>query len=139
MYITKYNPSLVNVFDNLFENYLSESQVSKVNKFLPHVDIVEAEKEFEIHAAIPGINKEDFKIEIDKKVLTLSGERKFVNEESGKNFKSIETKYGKFSRSFTLPENIDSEKIEASYENGILKISIPKSEIIETKKVISIK
>lgn len=139
MYITKYNPSLVNVFDNLFENYLSESQVSKVNKFLPHVDIVEAEKEFEIHAAIPGINKEDFKIEIDKKVLTLSGERKFVNEESGKNFKSIETKYGKFSRSFTLPENIDSEKIEASYENGILKISIPKSEIIETKKVVSIK
>lgn len=139
MYIAKYNPSLVNVFDNLFENYLSESQVSKVNKFLPHVDIVEAEKEFEIHAAIPGINKEDFKIEIDKKVLTLSGERKFVNEESGKNFKSIETKYGKFSRSFTLPENIDSEKIEASYENGILKISIPKSEIIETKKVVFIK
>ncbi|TAF77910.1 MAG: Hsp20/alpha crystallin family protein [Bacteroidetes bacterium] len=139
MYITKYNPSLVNVFDNLFENYLSESQVSKVNKFLPHVDIVEAEKEFEIHAAIPGINKEDFKIEIDKKILTLSGERKFVNEESSKNFKSIETNYGKFSRSFTLPENIDSEKIEASYENGILKISIPKSEIIETKKVVSIK
>lgn len=139
MFITKYNPSLVNVLDSFFENYDSEHNLSKVNKFLPNVDIVEAEKAYEIHAAIPGINKSDFKIEVDKKVLTISGERKFVNEENGKNFKSIETKYGSFSRSFTLPENTDSEKIEASYENGILKVNIPKSEIVETKKLVSIK
>lgn len=139
MYIANYNPSLLTVFDSIFENYSSKQPNAKVSKFLPNADIVEAENAFEIHAAIPGINKEDFKIEIEKNLLTLSGERKLENEELSKNFKLVETNFGKFSRSFTLPENADTDKIEAIYENGILKINIPKLSIIETKKTVLIK
>ncbi len=139
MFITKYNPSLVQIFDNIFENHLSEHQYHKSSSFLPSVDVIETEKIYEIQAAIPGIKKEDFKIEIDKKLLTLSGERKLEKEENTKLYKSIETKYGKFTRNFTLPENVDTDNIEANYDNGILTITIPKSDIVHTKKTVSIK
>jgi HSP20 family protein len=78
------------------------------------------------------MNKDDFKIDLNDNFLTISGERKLSKEKNEKNFHSIETQYGTFSRSFSLPENVDVNKINAKYENGILAISIPKDE----KKVL---
>lgn len=138
MFISKYSPlhpSFAHVFNSVFENEKPSNQVH----FQPKVDVLEAESMYEIHASVPGLEKENFQIEIKNDILTLQGERKFVKENEGKTFKSVESNFGSFSRSFTLPENADKEHTEAEYTNGILKITIPKVLVQEQKKSISIK
>jgi HSP20 family protein len=116
-------------FNRLIERFLNESNGrsgGSAYSFVPKVDIIEIEKAFEILLAVPGMNKEDFKIDLKENHLTISGERKFGREE--KNFRSIETQYGAFRREFILPENVDGEKIQAKYNNGILELVVPKDE-----------
>ena len=141
MTLLKYNrPFAPATLSQFVERYFNDEQTqNKVYKFLPDVDFVESEHNYELHAAIPGINKEDFKIEISDGLLNLSGERKFVHEENKKTYRSVETNYGAFFRSFTLPENADITKIEAEYINGILKINIPKDENKKLKTSIVVK
>ncbi len=121
-------------FSNLVDRFFNESLTrSGGSTFVPKVDILEKDHAFELHVAAPGMNKEDFKIDLKDNYLTISGERKFTNEKKDKNFHSVETQYGAFSRSFSLPENVDATRINAKYINGILELSIPKDE----KKVIA--
>lgn len=136
MSLIKYNSALNDfvptTFSNLVDRFFNES-VSRMGgssaSFIPQVDIVEDDNAYEIHVAVPGMNKEDFKIDLNDNYLTVSGERKITKKEDKKeNFRSIETHYGKFTRSFSLPDNIDSGKINAKYVNGILEITIPKDE-----------
>ena len=118
-------------FNHLIDRFFNES-ISRSGgtaySFVPKVDIIENEKAFEIQLAVPGMNKEDFKIDVNENLLTVSGERKFKKETEDKHFRSIETQYGAFGRTFVLPENVEVEKIEASYNNGILGLVIPKDE-----------
>lgn len=131
MSIVRYNSndfmptSFSSVLDRFFSDTVARSGGST---FIPKVDIVETEKAFELHLAAPGLSKEDFKIELNENHLTVSGERKFSSEKKDKNFHSIETQYGSFSRSFALPENVDGTKINARYNNGILELTLPKDE-----------
>jgi HSP20 family protein len=127
-------------FSHLVDKFFNESNSkSGGSRFVPRVDVVENQAAFELHVAAPGMNKEDFKVEVKDHLLTISGERKLVvDEKSGKNFRSVETQYGSFSRSFTLPENIDSEKIVAAYNNGILELTLPKDEKKEIKQSIKV-
>ncbi len=87
--------------------------------------------------AVPGVKKEDFKVELDQDRLTISGERKLSKETGNDHFRSIETQYGSFSRTFVLPDDIDGKKIEAKYEDGILRVIVPKDEkkLLKTIKV----
>jgi len=119
--------SFSNLVDRFFNDSLSRSGGSAYS-FAPKVDILETEKAYEIHLAIPGVNKEDFKIDLNENRLTISGERKFSKEKKDNNFYVVESQYGNFGRSFTLPENVDASKITAAYNNGILVIVIPKDE-----------
>jgi HSP20 family protein len=119
--------SFNNLIDRFFNDTLARSGGSSYS-FVPRVDVLEDEKAFEIHVAVPGMNKEDFKIDLNDNYLTISGERKFAREKKENNFHSVETQFGTFSRSFTLPENVDSTKINAKYVNGILEVNIPKDE-----------
>jgi HSP20 family protein len=135
MSIIKYNQTLNDfvptTFSNIIDRFFNESAArsgGSVYAFTPRVDILENEKNFEILVAVPGMNKEDFSIEINDNYLTISGERKFTKEKKENAYRSIETQYGSFSRSFSLPENIDVSKIEAEYKNGILEIALPKDE-----------
>ncbi|MEO9482551.1 MAG: Hsp20/alpha crystallin family protein [Ekhidna sp.] len=107
--------------------------------FSPKVDIAESDKEFEIQLHVPGMNKEDFNIDLNKDQITVSGERKFENEKKEKNFHSVESYFGSFNRTFNLPDVINKEKVDASYQNGILTISLPKDEKKATKKQIAVK
>ena len=135
MSIVKYNSnvnefvptSFSNLIDRFFNESLSRSGGSAYS-FVPKVDVTENENAYEIHVAVPGVNKEDFKIDVNDSLLTISGERKFTKEKKENNFHSIETQYGSFGRSFSLPENVDITKIEAKYNNGILEITVPKDE-----------
>jgi HSP20 family protein len=139
MSIVRYNSALNELvpttFSNLIDRFFNETAARSGGSqysFVPRVDIHEGEKEFEIHVAVPGVNKEDFKIDLNDNFLTISGERKLNREKKEGNFHSVETQYGTFSRSFTLPENVDATKISAKYNNGILELIVPKDE----KKVL---
>jgi HSP20 family protein len=135
MSIVRYNTALNDfvptTFNNLIDRFFNESlsrSGGSAYSFVPKVDIVETEKGYELHVAAPGMNKEDFKIDLNENFLTISGERKFTKEQNENNFRSIETQYGTFSRSFALPEHVDAAKISAQYINGILEIVVPKDE-----------
>lgn len=118
--------------DSLYDNTQAED-------FTPAVDILESDKSYELHFAVPGFEKENFELNVDDNILSVSGERKYEEEKSGKTFKSVRTSYGSFKRSFTLPENVAATKIEAQYNNGILEVVIPKDETKVVKSTIKVK
>ncbi len=141
MSIIRYNSAdfVPTTFSTLVDRFFNESLArTGGSTFSPKVDVVETENAYEVHVAVPGMNKEDFKVEINDNFLTVSGERKFTNEKKEKNFHSIETQYGTFSRSFTLPDNADGAKINAKYNNGILELTIPKDEKKVLKQTIKV-
>jgi HSP20 family protein len=104
------------------------------NEFLPAVNIREDEKEYTLDLAVPGAEKKDMKIEIHDDVITISSEHKEETEETRDNFKRKEFGYTAFCRSFYLPENVNKDKIEANYKDGILTVGIPK-EVEEKAKI----
>ena len=124
-------PATVDRFvDHFFNGALPESNTI----FTPNVDIAETDKSFEIQVAVPGFNKKDFNIDLNDGILTIAGERKLEQESKTKNFHTIQTQYGTFKKSFQLPDSVVQGKTEATYENGILTVLIPKN---ESKKLVS--
>ena len=122
-----------------FNSNINESVTRSGGRtFVPKMDVIENETSYEIHFAVPGLNKEEFNIELKDNHLTVSGERKFTNEKKDKNYHAIETNYGSFSRSFSLPENVDTSKINAKYDKGILELTVPKDEKKALKKTIKV-
>ncbi len=107
---------------------------------LPAVNIKEDEKAFHLELAIPGKSKEDFNVEVDKDVLTISMETKTEDEKTEENYTRREFSYTSFKRSFTLPETVNSEKIKASYKEGILSFELPKKDeaLPKPKRMIEI-
>ena len=119
------NPFFSDVFNSIYnDSFLSDKLASRV----PAVNIAETENEFQVELAAPGLKKEDFKISLDKNVLSISADKKTENVEEGKKISKREFSYNSFTRSFTLPETADHTKIEAEYVDGVLKLNIAKKE-----------
>ena len=137
MSIVRFSNQFPGLFDRFFEGDLfdwSNRNFSDTNTTLPSVNIRENEEGFEVEVAAPGFSKEDLKIDLSNGLLTISSEKKVENEtRDGENFTRREFSYQSFSRSFTLPNIVNSDKIAAKYENGILRISIPKKEEAKPK------
>jgi HSP20 family protein len=105
------------------------------NDLTPAMNIKEKEKEFEVELAAPGLKKDDFNITLDNGILTVSAEKEDRKEEEKEGYMSREFSYNSFSRSVTIPENVDEDKdISAKYENGVLKLKLQKKEGMESKK-----
>ncbi len=141
MSIIRYNANdfVPATFSNLIDKFFNESLAkSGGSSFVPKVDVIENDTQYEIHVAVPGVNKDDFKIDLHDNYLTISGDRKVTEDKKEKNFRSIETQYGSFSRSFSLPENVAADKINAKYNNGILELTIPKDEKKQLKQTIKV-
>ena len=119
-------PTFTDLFENLERNFLG--RVDENSGDIPAVNIQEENDHFMLEMAAPGMEKKDFNIDLDNYVLTISSEKKEEKNEKDKNFTRREFIYNNFSRSFTLPKSIDTEKIKADYENGILKVALPKKE-----------
>lgn len=116
-------------FNELFDTFFKDSFVNdKLISKVPAVNISESENHFHIELAAPGLKKEDFKIAIDKDVLTISSEKKTEEKEENRRINRKEFSYTSFVRSFNLPDLIDHANIEASYVDGLLKIDIAKKE-----------
>ena len=108
--------------------------------FVPAVNTREADDAYYIEVDLPGVKKEDISIDVDDNVLTISGERKVEEERKDEEFYRVESVYGTFERSFTLPEDVDADKIEAEAKDGVLTVKIPKAQIVEkAPKKIEIK
>jgi HSP20 family protein len=99
------------------------------------VNTREDEKAYYVEVDLPGVNKEDIHVDVNKDNLTISGERKYKEEVKEENYYKLESFFGKFQRSFTLPESIDSDAIEAKCDNGVLEVTIPKVTPKEAKKI----
>jgi HSP20 family protein len=132
--------SLQRNIDRLFEDFLTpisgsfERDQRQLMAFEPRVDVEETDTHYLLSFDLPGISKDDVKIELRDNQLTICGERKEERTE-GKGRFLQERYYGQFQRSFTLPSNVDSERVEASYQNGVLYLAIPKSEASQPKVI----
>ncbi|MFP4091189.1 MAG: Hsp20/alpha crystallin family protein [Cyclobacteriaceae bacterium] len=139
MTLIRYNNRFPRFFDDFFTKELngwmnSESQVA--NYTLPAVNVKETEEGFELELAVPGMKKEDFKVELDQDMITISAEKEHKTEEKNKEgrYSRREFQYHSFRRSFRLPKHqINGDKVEARYENGILYLNIPKREEAKVK------
>jgi len=147
MLVTRYNPYVrvgvrrgLDVVNQLL-NHLDEVQEEGiVSSFVPVVNTREGEFAYHVELDLPGIKKEDIEITTEDNVLTISGERKLKEEAKEEDYYKVESLYGKFSRSFTLPEKIDVENIHAESSDGVLEVIIPKLKEEDTKpKKIEIK
>ncbi|NGP87627.1 Hsp20/alpha crystallin family protein [Fodinibius halophilus] len=122
-------------FSDIMDEFFNDAVNSRRNSFVPSIDISETEEDFQITAELPGMEKDDIAVNLENSRLSISGERSFEKEETGKKFHRVESKYGSFERSFQLPDNVDEDSISATYDNGLLNISIQKSEQEVTKKI----
>jgi HSP20 family protein len=111
------------LFDRFFEGR-APNGVSR--RWIPAMDLVETEDSLVLRGDLPGMTEDDVDIEIKDNVLTVSGERKAESEEKGEGYHRVERSFGRFSRSLTLPQGIDPDKVEAGFENGVLEVRIPK-------------
>jgi HSP20 family protein len=144
MNLVKWNPwrempavpgRLNRFFDDPFFRLGRLADDSEMGMWNPAVDLYEKDDHYMIKAELPGVDKNDIKIDLKDRRLTLSGERSYDNEVKEENYYRRERSYGKFQRAFTLPEDVDSEKIKAEYKDGVLQIEVPKPEEKKAKKV----
>lgn len=129
-------PSMENFFNDFFNTGLLSREFAG---YVPSVNITENEKSYNIEVSAPGFEKKDFNVQVEDGVLTISGEHKVEKNEEDKTFIRKEFNYGSFSRSFNLVDSIEEEMIDAKYENGILKLELPKNEKARLKNVKQIK
>ncbi len=141
MNLTRFDPfdeliPLRNKVDRLFNLYSGkEEEPMFTARWAPVADILETKDNYIVRAEIPGMDEKDISVEIENGVLTLKGERKFEAKTEEKDFRRIERSYGQFLRSFTLPQNVNTDKITAAYVNGVIDVIIPKKEEAKPKKI----
>ena len=140
-YITRFEPfrdllNLQNQVSRVFQDFNRGSdELLTSGTFVPPVDIYEDEHSITLKLEIPGINEKDIDIRLENNTLTVRGERSFEKEEKEENFHRIERRYGSFARSFTLPNTVDPENVEASYENGVLRVKLAKRAEAKPKQI----
>jgi len=142
MTLTKYNRPDTDIFGTRFsdvlDDFFNDAVTTRKHTFVPKIDLFETEKQYVIEVHLPGMKRDDITVQIENRRLNISGERKLENETKDKTFHKIESSFGSFTRAFQLPENIDQESVEATYEDGILTVTINKTKD-KVKKQISIK
>ncbi len=122
--------------NRVFEESLQDrSAYNTAGEWVPHVDIYEDDTSITLKAEIPGVNREDVHLDISNGVLSISGKKRFAHEDRNESYHIIERQYGTFKRSFTIPEIVESDKIDARCENGVLEVFLPKSEQSVTRKI----
>src|SRR5213594_4587086 len=139
--LTRFEPfrgatSLQDHVNRLFnDDFERRGEESSLTAWAPAVDIYETEHELVVKADLPEVDPKDLDIRVENNILTIRGERKFEKNVSEENYLRVERSYGSFARSFTLANTVNSEAIKADYQNGVLKLSIPKREEAKPKQI----
>jgi HSP20 family protein len=141
--ITRWDPfrefvTLQDRMGRLFrDSYGSEGREEALTSttFSPAVDVYEDEHNVTLKIEVPGIEEKDIDVRIENNTLTVHGERKFENEEKEENYRRVERQYGSFTRTFTLPQTVDQESVQADYDKGVLKIKLAKKQEAKPKQI----
>lgn len=144
MSLVKRDAGLMPMFTNFFDDFFTRDLLnwpssSSTGTSIPKVNIYETDKEFHVEMAAAGMSRDDFHVELDNNVLTIKSDKTEEKEDKKANYQRKEFSYLSFERSFHLPDSAEAEKINAKYENGILKMMIPKKEEARKKPVKTIK
>jgi HSP20 family protein len=123
------------LFNTVFDAPTAGNGGSTLRRWMPAMDLVETADSFVLRADLPGLTEDDVKIEFDDGTLTVSGERKSEHEAKGEGYYRVERAFGSFSRSLTLPQGIDPEAVTASFDRGVLEVSIPKPEERKPRRI----
>ena len=140
-YLTRFEPfrdlaNFQNQINRIFQDYgRGSDELLTSGTFVPPVDVYEDEHSITLKLEVPGIEEKNLDIKLENDTLTVRGERNIEKEEKEENFHRIERRYGAFARSFTLPNTVDTENVNASYENGILKIQLAKRAEAKPKQI----
>lgn len=140
MNMMKYDPfrelrGLHDEMNRLFSGVTPDRSEFARGAWSPNVDIFEDKDRLIVEAELPGMNREDFEVSVENNVLTLKGERKFEKKTEGDNYHRVERSYGSFTRQFTLPQTITAEGATADFENGVLRVALPKREETKARKI----
>lgn len=140
--LTRWDPfrelnSLQQRMNQLFEQQYGSGREESLTAgaFVPPVDIYEDEHTIQLKLEVPGIDEKDLDIKVENNTLTVSGERKLEKEEKEENFHRVERRYGSFTRSFTLPNTVSTDDVQADYDNGVLKIKLNKRAEAKPKQI----
>jgi len=123
--------------NRLFQDSMSSNHDEDLTTgaFVPAVDIYEDEHNITLKVEVPGVDEKDIDVRVENNTLTVRGERKFEKEEKEENFHRVERRYGSFTRSFTLPNTVDAENVEANYEKGVLNVRLAKKAEAKPKQI----
>ncbi len=140
--ITRWDPfrelsTITDRMNRLFHDTYGTPSVEEglTTAFVPAVDIYEDDQQVTVKMEVPCIDQKDIEVSLENNTLTVRGERKFENDEKEENFHRIERRYGSFYRAFTLPNTVDADKVQADYENGVLKIKLAKKAEAKPKQI----
>jgi len=141
--LTRFEPfrelsSLQDRINRVFrESYSPEGRDESLttSSYAPAVDVYEDEHNVMLKIEVPGIDEKDIDVQLENNTLTVHGERKIEKEEKEENYRRVERQYGSFTRTFTLPTTVDSEKVSATYDKGVLKIALPKKAEAKPKQI----
>jgi HSP20 family protein len=149
MLVTRYNPNMnitefrrgFNLINSMLDDLGQYKTLSSTNKFTPSINTREGEFAYHIEVDLPGVSKENINVQVEDNSLVISGERKFNNEVKEENYYKVESSFGSFSRSFSLPKEADVENIHAESKDGVLEVIVPKlqSAIVDKVKKVEIK
>ena len=122
------------VFRDSYSNAGQDESLT-TSSFAPAVDVYEDEHKVSLKIEVPGIDEKDIDVRVENNTLTVHGERKIEKEEKEENYRRVERQYGSFTRTFTLPQTVDSENVSANYDKGVLKITLPKKAEAKPKQI----
>jgi len=125
----------IDIFDRFFNSFELPALFGGEEMVIPDFDISETEKEYAISGEIPGIDVKDLNVTLTDGIITIKGEKKKETEEKDENYHRIERHYGSFERSFRVPDTVKTDELDANYKDGVLKLTLPKAEVSEVKKI----
>ncbi len=128
-------PTADRLFEEFFNDFPFHSVAERRENWVPAVDILEKEGNLVLRAELPGMTEKDIDLKLEGNTLTLKGERKMESEDKKSNYHRVESFYGSFTRSFRLPDTVDSEKINAEYKNGVLTVTIPQKPEVRPREI----
>jgi len=134
MSLSQYDPlTSLRQFEDTVTRFFSEPQTNR--PWAPPVDIYETENELVFKADLPDVELNDLTVRVENQTLTISGERKFERKDAGKGYHRVERSYGNFSRSFSVPNSFDTDKVNAGFKNGVLTVTLPKKDAAKPRQI----
>ena len=133
--LTSIQTEMNRLFTSLFDSPTRPASGDTTRRWIPAIDLVESGDQYVLHADLPGLSEQDINVELESGVLKISGERKSESTAEKGGYRRIERSYGSFSRSLTLPDGVNPDAVEASFDKGVLEVKIPKPEQIKPRKV----